>query len=48
MSRDGVVEVKGWWGQGLGMSRGGGGQRVVRVKGCGWWGSRGSGVKGVW
>ena len=25
-SRDGVVEVKEWWGQGLGRSRGGGGQ----------------------
>ena len=24
VSRDGVVEVKGWWGQGLGRSRGGG------------------------
>ena len=29
-SRNGVVRVKGWWSQGLGRSRGGGGQ------GMGW------------
>ena len=40
-----MVEVKGWWRQWLVRSRGGGSQRVVRVKECGWWGSRG-GVMG--
>ena len=38
-----MVEIKGWWRQGLGRSRGGGGKGVVRVKGCGWWGSSGWG-----
>ena len=32
-SRDEVVEISGWWIQGLGRSRGGGGQGVVGVKG---------------
>ena len=40
-SRDGMVGVKGWWSQGLGRSRCGGGQGGGGVKGWGdgrWWG----------
>ena len=43
-----MVEVKGggdkdWGGQGVVGSKGSEGQGVVRVKGCGWWGSKGWG-----